>query len=89
MSLSGIIHHSHSFTRLEIYHHIYSSKFTSLKNKTLFSRVIGNKTFLAMAAIELSGTKWWLYACGPQFIPKTLPWKSNLKTSTKKGKEAA
>ena len=23
MSLSGIIHHSHSFTRLEIYHHIY------------------------------------------------------------------
>ena len=23
VSLSGIIHHSHSFTRLEIYHHIY------------------------------------------------------------------
>ena len=23
MSLSGIIHHSHSFTRLEIYHEIY------------------------------------------------------------------
>ena len=23
MSLSGIIHHSHSFTKLEIYHHIY------------------------------------------------------------------
>ena len=23
MSLSRIIHHSHSFTRLEIYHHIY------------------------------------------------------------------
>ena len=23
MSLSGIIHHSHSFTRLKIYHHIY------------------------------------------------------------------
>ena len=23
MSLSGIIHHSHSFTRLEIYHHFY------------------------------------------------------------------
>ena len=23
MSLSGIMHHSHSFTRLEIYHHIY------------------------------------------------------------------
>ena len=26
MSLSGIIHHSHSFTRLEIYHHIYFKK---------------------------------------------------------------
>ena len=26
MSLSGIIHHSHSFTRLEIYHHIYFTK---------------------------------------------------------------
>ena len=23
VSLSGIIHHSHSFTRLKIYHHIY------------------------------------------------------------------
>ena len=23
VSLSGIIHHSHSFTRLEIHHHIY------------------------------------------------------------------
>ena len=23
MSLSGIIHHSHLFTRLKIYHHIY------------------------------------------------------------------
>ena len=28
MSLSGIINHSHSFTRLEIYHHIY---FVNLK----------------------------------------------------------
>ena len=27
MSLSGIIHHSHSFTRLEIYHHIYFKYF--------------------------------------------------------------
>lgn len=28
-----------------------------------------------------------IYACGPQFILKKLPWKSHLKT--KKGKEAA
>ena len=26
VSLSGIIHHSHSFTRLETYHHIYFNK---------------------------------------------------------------
>ena len=27
MSLSGIIYHSHSFTRLETYHHIYFSSY--------------------------------------------------------------
>ena len=32
MSLSRIIHHSHSFTRLEIYHHIYFIVLCGFKN---------------------------------------------------------
>ena len=33
VSLSGIIHHSHSFTRLKIYHHIYFIKLVSFLHK--------------------------------------------------------
>ena len=31
MSLSGIIHHSHSFTRLKTYHHIYFKIYAVIK----------------------------------------------------------
>ena len=37
VSLSGIIHHSHSFTRLEIYHHIYFSQYLIPSPQSVFS----------------------------------------------------
>ena len=37
MSLSGITHHSHSFTRLEIYHHIYFNKYLVLSTELMRS----------------------------------------------------
>ena len=51
MSLSRIIHHSHLFTRLEIYHHIYFIKWPiisqeELQEKTQTGLQKGNLKFL-------------------------------------------
>ena len=63
MSLSRVIHHSHLFTRLEIYHHIYFKSIIYVK--VLFSvemRVmIIIKTFHTLQK-DLSGAKWFVFS---------------------------
>ena len=50
MSLSGIIHHSHSLTRLEIYHHIYLIY-------NLFKTFIGD-SFFVLSTMESPVAQW-------------------------------
>ena len=54
MSLSRIIHHSHSFTRLEIYHHIYLMADLILLLKDIFGPPNTNNTFIYFcSAVEV------------------------------------
>ena len=48
VSLSRIIHHSHSFTRLEIYHHIYFITSTTLLKKENW-KTLYNKALLSLS----------------------------------------
>ena len=51
MSLSGIIHHSHLFTRLEIYHHIYF-KIKVLYKASLLNQSITDKIIMLMDRLQ-------------------------------------
>ena len=66
MSLSGIIHHSHSFTRLKTYHHIYFSDIVSETDQRVdkpqimtVPTIVTAHTFCATRDTRVS-YGWWL-----------------------------